>query len=186
MQLANRVIAQDLGTPTFSLDAAKVSLERTIAKNWRQEQIKAIEAQLPDFLFLFSIAIRNGLSPMSAWLYLAERTSGELASNLQNISTNLDLGADFSEELDNFAKHFPSQAIESMVQTLISNLETGASVSGSLFDQSASIRELNDRRLMKQAARNETKMLVPTIFLILPVTILFAIFPSLAMLTNAI
>ncbi len=73
-----------------------------------------------------------------------------------------------------------------MVQTLISNLETGASVSGSLFDQSASIRELNDRRLMKQAARNETKMLVPTIFLILPVTILFAIFPSLAMLTNAI
>jgi tight adherence protein C len=38
------------------------------------------------------------------------------------------------------------------------------------------------RELIRRAGQNETKMLVPTIFLILPVTVLFAIFPSILVL----
>jgi tight adherence protein C len=35
---------------------------------------------------------------------------------------------------------------------------------------------------LKNAGKNELKMLVPLVFLILPVTVLFAIFPSLQIL----
>jgi tight adherence protein C len=37
-------------------------------------------------------------------------------------------------------------------------------------------------RLLRQAGKNETGMLVPLVFLILPITVLFAIYPSLELL----
>jgi tight adherence protein C len=37
--------------------------------------------------------------------------------------------------------------------------------------------------IAKKAGQNETRMLVPLIFLILPVTVLFAVYPSLQVLS---
>jgi tight adherence protein C len=46
--------------------------------------------------------------------------------------------------------------------------------------ESARADQRND--LLKQVGRNETKMLIPLVFLILPVTVLFAVYPSLQLL----
>ena len=44
------------------------------------------------------------------------------------------------------------------------------------------MREEIKNRLLEQAGKNETRMLIPLVFLILPVTVLFAIYPSLELL----
>jgi tight adherence protein C len=51
-----------------------------------------------------------------------------------------------------------------------------------LSEQGVSVREEIKSRLLKQAGKNETRMLIPLVFLILPITVLFAIYPSLELL----
>jgi tight adherence protein C len=51
-----------------------------------------------------------------------------------------------------------------------------------LSEQALSVRDEIKSRLLRQAGRNETRMLIPLVFLILPVTVLFAIYPSLELL----
>jgi tight adherence protein C len=51
-----------------------------------------------------------------------------------------------------------------------------------LSNQATFVRSDLHNQMLKLSARNETRMLIPLVFLILPVTILFAIFPSLEML----
>jgi tight adherence protein C len=51
-----------------------------------------------------------------------------------------------------------------------------------LSEQGVSVRAEIKSRLLKQVGRNETRMLIPLVFLILPITVLFAIYPSLELL----
>jgi tight adherence protein C len=41
-----------------------------------------------------------------------------------------------------------------------------------------------DQIRLRHAAKAETRMLIPLVFLILPVSVLFALYPSLSMLQN--
>ena len=52
-----------------------------------------------------------------------------------------------------------------------------------ISEQAETVRQAISSDLMKQAGKNETRMLIPLVFLILPVTVLFAIYPSLQLLS---
>ena len=45
--------------------------------------------------------------------------------------------------------------------------------------QAADVREAGKRRLLEAGGRKEIAMMVPVVFLVLPVTVLFALFPGL-------
>ena len=45
--------------------------------------------------------------------------------------------------------------------------------------QAADVREAGKRRLLEAGGRKEIQMMVPVVFLVLPVTVLFALFPGL-------
>lgn len=51
-----------------------------------------------------------------------------------------------------------------------------------LRDQAQDVRDASKRELMEIAGKREISMLVPIIFGVLPLTIVFAIFPGLALL----
>ena len=48
------------------------------------------------------------------------------------------------------------------------------------------VRESGRRAVMEEAGRKEIGMMVPVVFLILPVTVLFAIYPGVAFLRLAV
>ena len=50
--------------------------------------------------------------------------------------------------------------------------------------QAVDARELGKRALLDSGGRREIGMLVPVVFLILPVTVLFALYPGLLTLTS--
>jgi tight adherence protein C len=62
------------------------------------------------------------------------------------------------------------------------SLVRGTPLSKMLEDQASSARSEIRNQLLLQAGKNETRMLVPLVFLILPVIVLFAIYPSLKLL----
>ena len=58
-------------------------------------------------------------------------------------------------------------------------LERGTPLAQVLRAQAQDVREEGRRLVVESAGRKEIQMLVPVVFLILPVTILFAVYPGL-------
>ena len=60
----------------------------------------------------------------------------------------------------------------------VAALERGTPLADVMHAQAADVREAGRRELIESAARKEVLMMAPVVFLVLPVTILFAFFPG--------
>ena len=61
-------------------------------------------------------------------------------------------------------------------------VERGTPLADVLRAQAQDVREAGQRALMDAAGKKEIAMMVPVVFLILPVTVLFAVYPGFAFL----
>ena len=57
-------------------------------------------------------------------------------------------------------------------------IERGTPLAGVLHAQAADVREAGRRALIESGARKEILMMVPVVFLVLPVTVVFAFWPG--------
>jgi tight adherence protein C len=62
-------------------------------------------------------------------------------------------------------------------------VERGTPLADVLRAQAQDVRDMGRRRLMETGGKKEIAMMVPVVFLVLPVTVLFAVYPGLAVLT---
>lgn len=140
--------------------------------------------QFADVTQVFGLLLENGLPVSVAIRWLEPRLSGAWQENFRFLTDNLDLGADLISELQGLSERMPMVEVIEFTQKLQIAIERGTPSAHQISQLSQSIQQQVLRGLIKRAGQNETKMLVPTIFLILPVTVLFAIFPSLAVLQS--
>jgi tight adherence protein C len=140
--------------------------------------------QFADVTQVFGLLLENGLPVSVAIRWLEPRLSGVWQQNFRLLIENIDLGADLIEELQRLTERMPMAEVIEFTQKLQISIERGTPSAHQISQLSRSIQQQVLRGLIKRAGQNETKMLVPTIFLILPVTVLFAIFPSLAVLQS--
>jgi tight adherence protein C len=140
--------------------------------------------QFADVTQAFGLLVENGLPVSVAIRWLEPRLSGGWQQNFRFLIDNLDLGADLIAELQALSERMPLAEVIEFTQKLQISIERGTPSAHQISQLSHSIQQQVLRGLIKRAGENETKMLVPTIFLILPVTVLFAVFPSLAVLQS--
>ena len=145
----------------------------------------ALRFSLPDVAGVIGLLLAAGLPVAVAISWLAPRTAGDVGKLLNNLSANLELGADLLAELDELAR-YGDPGLNELAEKLKLMVERGAGVSSQVFELAGSLRAGRYRELLAKAGSNETKMLIPTVFLILPVTVLFALFPSLVVLQQSI
>jgi tight adherence protein C len=138
--------------------------------------------QLPDFLDLFSVALSSGESVHSALSRVVPRMHGVVASEFEQLLLALELGSDFESELTQMSIRNSTNPLSEMANRLLLAIRRGSPIAQLLSNQATFVRNELHNQMLKQSGRNETRMLIPLVFLILPVTILFAIFPSLEML----
>jgi tight adherence protein C len=65
-------------------------------------------------------------------------------------------------------------------------VERGTPLAEVLRAQAQDVREEGRRRLMEEGGKKEIAMMIPVVFLILPVTVLFALYPGLSFLSFSI
>ena len=140
--------------------------------------------QFVDVTQVFALLLENGLPVSVAIRWLEPRLSGVWQRNFELLIHSLDLGGDLITELQDFANRIPLSEVYEFTQKLQFSIERGTPSAHQISQLSQSIQQQVFRGLIKQAGQNETKMLVPTVFLILPVTVLFAIYPSLLVLQS--
>ena len=70
------------------------------------------------------------------------------------------------------------------LQGLVVAIERGTPMADVLRAQAVDVREVGKRALLEAGGRKEISMMVPVVFLILPVTVLFALYPGLVTLVS--
>ena len=141
-----------------------------------------VDAELPDLIELLASAILSGLSMHSAIERISERASGVVAEQLALMLRRLDLGSRLDQELSALCERLPTAGIREFANKLSIALARGTPLAGALVALSESLRIKQANVLLAKAGSNETKMLIPLVTLVLPTTVIFAIYPSVQFL----
>ena len=151
------------------------------------KKFRALEAlmEVPDFAALLWFAVCAGESLENSLRIAVSRSSGFVSNQFSQVIKNVDLGALLQIELQNLGVESRSDQVRELATKLAVALDHGTALADLLADfvQSASA-ELRTS-LLDKAAKNETKMMIPLVFVILPVTVMFSVYPSLALIQNS-
>ncbi len=178
MRLRDRVLANLRPPKPASFLQLELWLEKILTA---KKQRTSIDYELPDFAAALGLLLANGLPVTVALGWLTPRAQGEISQVFRYLLAELELGADPVELLGELSQH-PNQGLAELAEKLSVAIVRGAPISHQVAAHAQSARAELQRKLLRQAGSNETKMLIPIIFFILPITVLFAIFPSLLVL----
>ena len=138
--------------------------------------------ELPDFIELLSMSLDSGNSVFNSIAQTSSRARGVVADQFQLLAQAMKFGSSFEFELNQISERLPNQQLREMCSKLILASARGSALSSVLKEQGQSIRLQIQNQNIKQAGKNETRMMIPLVFLILPITILFALYPSVQLL----
>jgi pilus assembly protein TadC len=111
-------------------------------------------------------------------LYPARKTCDPMARELSKISHDLSQGKSVVQALDLLANRINSHLVSDLVDALTQSIARGTPLGNLLADHAQSMRERQRRILLERAGKAEVKMMVPVVFLLLPISVLFALWPS--------
>jgi len=141
--------------------------------------------EIPDFASLIGFAVAAGESLETGLRIAVQRSSGFLSQEFGFIIRNVDHGSILQVELERVSRESNSQQVSELALKLALATSNGSAVSDLIGEYvQSSILELK-AVLLERAGKNETKMMIPLVFVILPVTVLFAVYPSLNILQNS-
>jgi tight adherence protein C len=141
--------------------------------------------EIPDFASLLWYAISAGESLESALRIAVNRSSGYVSSEFERILRNVEHGAVLQVELQELASKAKSEQVRELATKLAVALYNGSALSDLMSDFVQSSTSALRAELLIIAGRNETKMMIPLVFIILPITVMFALFPSLALIQGS-
>ncbi len=147
-----------------------------------KKRLAQIDLELPDVIDLLWVGITSGANLYSAITHIQPRLTGIFAAEFGRLLQALQMGSTLDVELQRMAERLPSRQFQEFCHRILWSLERGTPLVSVLADQAAAARGELRNMLSRLAGRNETRMLIPLVFLILPVTVLFATYPSLQLL----
>jgi tight adherence protein C len=109
---------------------------------------------------------------------VVRRSGGELSRELGRVLAAIRTGAPVSTAFDAMAATTGLPIVSRFAQGVAVAVERGTPLADVLHAQAADVREAGRRELIETAARKEVLMMVPVVFLVLPVTVLFAFWPG--------
>jgi len=135
-------------------------------------------AELPTVAELLALSVAAGEGPAAALDRVARSCRGELADELKRVLAETRAGDPLVRALDALADRSGLVALSRFADGLAVALERGTPLADVLRAQAGDIREASRRELIESGARREVAMMIPVVFLVLPVTIAFAFYPG--------
>jgi len=142
------------------------------------ERERRILAEFPTVAELLALAVGAGEGPVAALDRVVSRCHGELAGDLAAVLAQTRTGTPVAAALDAMARRSGLPVVARFAEGMAVALERGTPLSAVLHAQAADVREASRRALIESGARKEVLMMVPVVFLVLPVTVVFAFWPG--------
>ncbi|PPF47486.1 pilus assembly protein [Pseudoclavibacter sp. AY1F1] len=146
---------------------------------------RRIASEFPTVIEFLSLSLSAGEGVFDSLRRVATVSTGELAKEFARVVHHVNTGVSLADSLHEMSRGVRYLPLDRCVEHMISALERGAPLVEVLRAQASDARELGKRDLLESAGRKEVQMLVPLIFLILPTTILFALYPAVFVLRTS-
>ena len=175
------------GAPANPLAVLALGLVLTLGgvlarDRWLTRQVAAREqrmlAEFPTVAELLALAVTAGEGPVGALERVHRTSAGELGRELGRALGEARAGASLVQALDGIARRTSLAPLARFVDGLAIAVERGTPLAEVLRAQAVDVREAGRRALLESAGKREIAMMVPVVFLVLPVTLLFALFPG--------
>lgn len=148
-------------------------LTREVAR--REERMLA---EFPTVAELLALAVAAGEGPVGALERVVRVSRGELARELGRALADARAGATLVQALERLAARTSLPPLARFVDGVVIAVERGTPLADVLRGQAGDVREAGKRALLESGGRKEIAMMVPVVFLVLPVTVLFALYPG--------
>ena len=149
---------------------------------WLTRQVSRREQRMveefPTVAELLALAVTAGEGPVGALERVHRTAGGELSKELGRALAEARAGASLVQSLDGIARRTSLPPLARFVDGVGIAVERGTPLAEVLRAQAVDVREIGRRQLLESAGKREIAMMVPVVFLVLPVTLLFALFPG--------
>ena len=135
-------------------------------------------AEFPTVAEMLALAVGAGEGPVGALERVVRTSKGELAKELATALAEARAGATLVGALENVAARTSVPTLARFVDGIAVAVERGTPLAEVLRAQAVDVREAGKRALLESGGKKEVAMMVPVVFFILPVTMLFALFPG--------
>jgi tight adherence protein C len=139
-------------------------------------------AEFPGLAELMALAVGAGESATGALERICRSAQGELAAEFAEVLAVTRSGVPLLVALRDLSNRTRLPALVRFVDGITVAVERGTPLADVLRAQAQDVRDMAKRSLMESAGKKEIAMMVPLVFGVLPLTVLFAVFPGLALL----
>ncbi len=153
---------------------------------WLGEQItrrsKRILNQFPTIAELMALAVGAGESTIGAIERVARSSKGALSDEFSMALADVRSGSTLVSALSTMADRIQLTAMTRFVDAINVASERGTPIAAVMRAQAQDVRDAAKRELMETAGKKEIGMMVPVVFGVLPLTIVFAVYPGLSLI----
>jgi len=141
-----------------------------------------ILAEFPAVAEILALSVGAGEGPAGALERVARTVHGELSAEFRRTLSDARTGISLVEALTRLSSRASLPSVARFVDGVVVAVDRGTPLAEVLRAQAQDVRELSRRRLLEAGGRKEILMMLPVVFGVLPVTVLFAVYPGLAVL----
>ncbi|MGM7679780.1 type II secretion system F family protein [Microbacterium sp. A94] len=181
LALTGRMTPPAAVLPVVFSAAAAVALDVLLTSRVKT-RLARLSDELPTTLEFLALCLSAGEGFLDALRRVAAIGSGELTAELRQVVLAAGTGSPLAEALAEMDTRLRLPGLSRATDQIIAALEHGAPLAAVLHAQASDARDEAKRLLIEQAGRREIFMMMPLVFLILPLSVLFAVFPGMFIL----
>ncbi|WP_221585209.1 type II secretion system F family protein [Microbacterium sp. G2-8] len=165
------------------LGAVAGILARDIALTSRAKaRIGRIQEEIPTVLEFLALCLSAGEGVLGSVRRVSAIGTGELTAELRTVTIEVDTGSTLPDALGAMTRRLQVPSLTRAIDHTVAAIDRGTPLAQTLQSQAADAREDAKRTLIEAAGRKEVAMMIPLVFGLLPLSVVFAIYPGVAML----
>jgi tight adherence protein C len=162
--------------------AGGVALRDYFLQRSAQARLTRMSDELPTVLEFLTLSLSSGEGVLDALTRVSRIGRGDLCGELARTVAEVRTGLPLGDSLTSLATELQLASFTRCVEQLTGALDRGTPLTEVFRAQAQDSREETKRALLESAGKKEVAMLFPLVFVILPLTIAFAVFPGLMVL----
>lgn len=179
--VAGRMTPPAAVLPILGATGAAIAYDMQLTARAKARRARLAD-EMPTTLEFLALCLSAGESLLDALRRVAGIGTGELTEELRQAVLAVHTGSPLADALGETATRLQLPGLSRAVDQIVAALEHGAPLAAVLHAQAADARDEAKRVLIEQAGRKEILMLLPLVFLILPLSVLYAVYPGLFIL----